>query len=77
MGKARSKRQTPLSDWIDTAGMTRREVADRLGLAETSLNRLCRGVRRPSIEVAFAIEKLTKGKVPAAYWQKVPPHSED
>jgi DNA-binding transcriptional regulator YdaS (Cro superfamily) len=57
--------------------MTRREVADRLGLAETSLNRLCRGVRRPSIEVAFAIEKLTKGKVPAAYWQKVPPHSED
>jgi transcriptional regulator with XRE-family HTH domain len=77
MGRERAKKATPLAGWIDSSGMTRREVAERLGLAETSLNRLCRGDRRPGFELAFAIEKMTKGKVPAAFWQKIPPHSTD
>jgi DNA-binding transcriptional regulator YdaS (Cro superfamily) len=77
MGKARAKRKTPLADWIDASGKTRREVAEHLGLAETSLNRLCNGARRPGIELAFAIEKLTKGKIPAEFWRKIPPHSRD
>ncbi len=77
MGRNRSTKTTPLVDWIDRSGMTRREFAEKLDLAETSLNRLCRRERRPSLELAFAIEKLTKGAIPASYWQAVPKHSGD
>lgn len=77
MGRERSAKKTPLVKWIDESGMTRREFAEKLDVAETSLNRLCRGERRPSLELAFAIEKLTKGAIPASYWQAVPKHSGD
>ncbi len=77
MVRERSAKTTPLVDWIDRSGMTRRGFAEKLDVAETSLNRLCRGERRPSLELAFAIEKLTKGAIPASYWQRIPKHSGD
>lgn len=77
MGRERSSKTTPLVNWLDGSGMTRREFAEKLDVAETSLNRICRGERRPSLELAFAIEKLTKGAIAASYWQKVPKHSGD
>ena len=71
------KRDTPLSRWIDEAGKSREEVAEELDVTRTHLDRLCRGDRRPSLELALAIETLTDGAVSAASWAAVPPHSSD
>ena len=71
------KRDTPLSRWIDEAGKSREEVAEELDVTRTHLDRLCRGDRWPSLELALAIETLTDGAVSAASWAAVPPHSSD
>jgi transcriptional regulator with XRE-family HTH domain len=71
------KRETPLSRWIDAATRTREDVAEELGVTRVHLDRLCRNERRPSLELALAIEKLTAGAVPATFWTKVPAHSGD
>jgi plasmid maintenance system antidote protein VapI len=71
------KRETPLSRWIDRAGKTRDEVAERLVITRTHLDRLCNAARRPSLELALEIEKLTDGEVPASVWTRVPAHSRD
>jgi transcriptional regulator with XRE-family HTH domain len=57
--------------------MTRDELAERLGLSRSHADAICRGARRPSLELALAIEKLTSGAVPAWLWTSVPKHSGD
>jgi transcriptional regulator with XRE-family HTH domain len=57
--------------------MTRAELAERLGISRPHADFICRGARRPSLELALAIEKLTDGAVPAASWTGVPKHSGD
>lgn len=68
------KRETPLSRWIDQAGKTREEIAERLVITRTYLDRLCRAERRPSLPLAVEIEKLTDGAVPVEVWTRVPGH---
>lgn len=83
MGQAKRPRgrpratETKLSRWIDAEKLTRDDVADRLGIGRTYLDKLCRAKSRPSLELALDIEKLTGGAVPATDWLKVPPHSSD
>jgi hypothetical protein len=69
------KKQSKLSRWIDDHKLDRGEVAARLGIGRTYLDKLCREEGRPSLEIAIAIEKLTSGAVPAADWLRVLPHS--
>jgi transcriptional regulator with XRE-family HTH domain len=57
--------------------MTRDDLAERLGVTRPYVDHLCRGGRRPSLELAFKIEKLTRGEVAAASWTAVPAHSGD
>jgi hypothetical protein len=69
------KTQSRLSRWIDTQKLERGQVAARLGIGRTYLDKLCREEARPSLELAVAIEKFTGGAVPAADWLRVAPHS--
>lgn len=71
------KQETPLSRWLDRTGKSRQELADELGIARSHVDRLCRGDRRPSLELALDIEKLTDGAVAASEWASVPRHSKD
>lgn len=71
------KTETKLSGWLDAAGMTRYQLADRLNVARGHVDKICNGERRPSLELALEIEQLTDGAVPAAYWTSVPKHSRD
>jgi transcriptional regulator with XRE-family HTH domain len=66
-----------LSRWMDAQSLTRDEVAARLDVRRTYLDKLCRGESRPSLELAFEIEKLTRGSVPASDWLTVPAHKGD
>jgi transcriptional regulator with XRE-family HTH domain len=74
VGRPRA-RETALSKWIDASGKTRDEIAERLGVKRQWLDKLCRAERRPSLDLALEIEKMTKGQVPASFWKSVPPHS--
>jgi transcriptional regulator with XRE-family HTH domain len=75
-GRPRNE-QTKFSKWIDSTSASRNDVAVRLGVGRTYLDKLCRGASRPSLELAIEIEKLTKGEVPAADWLRVPAHTGD
>lgn len=69
--------ETKLSRWLDSAGMTRYELADHLKIGRAHADKICRGERRPSLELAIAIEKLTRGAIPASSWLSTPKHSRD
>ena len=73
-----SKKLTMLGEWAAENGWSREQLAKRLGLERRqSVDRLCRGTRRPSLELAVLIEKVTDGAVPVSSWAKVPAHSRD
>jgi len=69
--------ETKLSKWIDSKKLSRDDVAATLGIGRTYLDKLCRAISRPSLELAVEIEKVTQGAVPASDWLQVPPHSHD
>ena len=71
------KKRSKLGVWIEEQGWSRDQLAQKLGILRTSADRLCSGARRPSLELAVKIEKLTAGGVPASYWTRVPAHSKD
>lgn len=60
--------ENPLSHWIDRAGLSRQDAADKLGVERVHLDRLCRDRRTPSLELAFKIEHLTRGAIQAESW---------
>ena len=61
-------RENALSRWIDESGRTREQVAKLLGIPKPSLDRICRDDKRPNLDLAFRIERVTAGKIPAAAW---------
>lgn len=48
--------------------MTHQEFANLLGINKSSLSNMIAGLKRPSLELAVKIEKLTKGKVKPRDW---------
>jgi DNA-binding XRE family transcriptional regulator len=60
--------ENALSKWIDGSGMTREQVAKSLGIPKPSLDRICRDERRPNLDLAFQIERVTGGNIPAKSW---------
>ncbi len=62
MPRARSPQTTPLSDWLDRniRIITREGLAHELGILRENLDRLCRGARRPGLDLAFEIEDVTR-----------------
>ena len=60
-----------LTQAITASGQTRRAIADQLGISASYLSLLEGGKKRPSLDLAFRIERLTGGAVPAASWTQV------
>ncbi len=71
------EKRSKLADWIEEHGWTRQQLAEKLGIVRSSVDRLCGGSRRPSLELAVQIEALTKGAIPVSYWAEIPAHSKD
>lgn len=76
MGRPVLKR-SKLGVWIDERGWTRQQLAHELGIVLSTAARLCNGERRPSLELALQIEKLTEGAIPVSYWTQIPAHAKD
>ena len=62
MARARSQETTPLSKWLERNSrlISRDGLARELGIRRENLDRLCRGARRPGLELAFRIEDVTR-----------------
>jgi len=67
-GKSRGSQL--LEEWQGAA--TQQQAADLLNLDPASYSRFINGVRKPSGDLPFTIERVTKGHVPAESWYDPP-----
>lgn len=59
---------TKLDTYLREEGIRGRDFAKKLGLKEPYLSRIRRGHRRPNLDVAIMIARVTKGRVPVESW---------
>ncbi len=59
-----------LHAYLSRRGITQEQFADEIGVGQAMVSKLARGLARPSIDVAIAIERVTEGAVPATSWGK-------
>lgn len=64
------EKQNAFGSWIKESGFSRKEIALRLGISLSYVHLLCRGERRPDLELAFKIEELTG--IDAKSWMTKP-----
>lgn len=57
-----------LTDAIARSGKTRTQFAEELGIGRPFLSMLESGKKRPSLELAVRIDRMTGGAVPASSW---------
>lgn len=57
-----------LTDFLRDQGMSQRAFAEMVGVDRSIVSRLARREMRPSLELAFEIERATAGRVPAESW---------
>lgn len=83
MSMMRSDRVTPLSEWLDRNEnkISRTELADRLNLLRGQVDRYARGDRKPSLDLAFDLEEVTRAVTGGddvlearRWWKWIPPY---
>lgn len=62
-----------LAAYIETCGMSQRQLADKWGIHHAMLSKYKRGLVRPGIDAIFKIQRLSGGKVPADAWETPAP----
>lgn len=60
--------QSPLSLWLDAAGLSRGWLSTRFGVHRNTVDRWCNGSRRPRLEDILKIDQLTCGSVSPRSW---------
>lgn len=58
-----------ISQWFAKSGLTRAELAKKLGIHVNHASKLLRGERRPSGPLRALIEHVSGGEVPANSWR--------
>ncbi|WP_434612117.1 helix-turn-helix transcriptional regulator [Tabrizicola sp. M-4] len=59
---------THLGTHISETGKSQAALAKDLGISRSHMSELVSGAKKPSLELAFAIERATGGAVPASAW---------
>ena len=59
---------TALQDYMDRQKISDADISAKIGRDRTIVSRIRRGKMLPSLEIAAAIERATKGKVPMKSW---------
>lgn len=57
-----------LATHLKAAGIKRNEFARSVGISAPYLTQILGGLKRPSLDLAFRIEKATDGIVPVSCW---------
>jgi transcriptional regulator with XRE-family HTH domain len=55
-----------LKEWMQKEGLTQSEAAKRLGASQQNISNWALGKNEPTLRMALAIEKKTRGAVTAA-----------
>lgn len=63
---------TALQSYMDAKGLRDADLAAPLGLDRSMVSKIRRGIIRPSLETAAAIERHTEGAVPMQSWVEAP-----
>lgn len=58
-----------LSRYLEAQGLTHAEAASLFRVDRQRIYRLVKGERGPGIDLAFRIESLTEGAIPASAWR--------
>ena len=66
-----------LLKYLDDNAMSQRAFAKLIGVDASIVSRLARSEIRPSLDLAFAIERETSGAVPAVSWVPLAEAPED
>lgn len=59
-----------LKQWMKRTGTTQVQLAEATGIQQPLISKYLRGVQRPQLDNALAIEKATDGQVPAEEWAR-------
>jgi transcriptional regulator with XRE-family HTH domain len=62
-----------LHDYLSSRSISQKAFADAAGVDKSIISRLVRGEIRPSLDLAFAIERLTGREVLAESWSREKP----
>lgn len=57
-----------LKRWLETSGKTQEWLSEHTGIQQPLISKYVRGVQRPHIDNAVAIEKATDRGVPVEEW---------
>lgn len=57
-----------LLTWLRANKMRRYQLAEKVGISATQLSAYIKGRNNPKLEVAYRIERITDGAVPATSW---------
>ena len=57
-----------LKAWMKSTSTTQEQLAEKTGIQQPLISKYLRGVQRPQLDNAIAIEKATEGKVPVEIW---------
>lgn len=57
-----------LQSWLEANSVTAAEMARRCEYDPSNMSKLLKGTLRPTLEMAFKIERATDGAVPASSW---------
>lgn len=60
-----------LADYMAKHGLSDEQVARRCGCDRSTINRIRNGVMPPRLDIALAIQKMSKGRVPPSSFGKV------
>lgn len=69
-GRPTLQPKTAFASWLDAHGITRKQAASDLAVAEKYMVALVRGTRVPAPSLAKRIERYTDGDVPLLVWYK-------
>jgi len=57
-----------LKSWLEAANVTQAELARRCGYDRHNMSKLVKGLIRPTLDMAFKLERVTSGTIPASAW---------
>lgn len=61
-------RMMTLSEYLQANGIAQKHFASLIDVKQATVSRIANGEMRPSLDLAFRIERQTGGKVPASIW---------
>ena len=57
-----------LAAWLQRERIKNRDFAERIGVAQSTISRLCNGTRHPTLRMAVRISDETRGEVAPHDW---------